>query len=490
MALSKQDRITMSGKIIGIPDENAIVENQKAQIIAQQQDAIKNDAVNKALQDPFDAKINVYQKEFNLIDGKKRTEVTEDIINTAAKGEYGNGFFLADPQNPIPSVPDGVWKFFAPMSYTYAIGKKFNEQYDTEPLGEQPILSVINSLISQVESFVDATRASGQKCIEVGECSGETPSGSGTTEALCLTNGGTWTVSDEIVPSPEIQSVLNNLKTQIQNWEDSLTQQQSFIQINDSDVPARQVENQTAYDDITPIINLINNWQGIQDFDTITPLPSNCNDFNNMGYNEYCSNPSYTNQFDCVFNGGTWFSSFQQSKLSPTQIQILKDAITERTTFLSTRISQLNTYFGTIVQDTSTGALVSQSGWYGSRYLIIDSRLNLMSGTANGKFGAEKSLATQNQIKASNETSAAAYDLTMKATKAIAPGLDTNYISVEDSSFFNVGDRIYVVADNQEELSGSIESIEGNRLKLTFKVPKKYNLGNRTRVYKLLNTPI
>lgn len=87
-------------------------------------------------------------------------------------------------------------------------------------------------------------------------------------------------------------------------------------------------------------------------------------------------------------------------------------------------------------------------------------------------------------------TTAAAYDLTMKATKATAPGLATSYLNVQNASSFKVGDDVYVVADDQEELSGKIEEVSKNRVKLTFNIPKKYTVANKTRLYKLVNDPI
>ena len=250
MALSKEDRITMSKKIVTIPDDNAVVEVIKKQVLAQQKIAIENDNVNAALQEPYNQKINSYQPEYNLIDGKKRTILTENLINAAAKGENRNGFFLADPEFPIPSVPDGVWKFFAPMSFCYAIGKKNNEQYDAEPLGEIQTLNRIKPILKQIEGFIDATRASGKKCSQEGVCQG----GSGSTQQECLSNGGTWTLQDVIVDSPEIQSKLNDLKSEIQTWTNSLNGQKSNIQISDLDVAARQAENQAAYDYIGPLL--------------------------------------------------------------------------------------------------------------------------------------------------------------------------------------------------------------------------------------------
>lgn len=491
--INKQDRIAMSKKIVEIPDQNKIVDDVIQQIKKLQAEAIKNDALNAAVQLPYDEKINAYQLEFNYIDAKKRSVLTEDIINSAAKLEVGNGFYLANPQSPIPSVPSGVWKFFSPMSYTYAIGKEFDETYSVEPLGEEPFISNINGLISQVESFIEATRASGKKCETGGSCTGETPPGSGTTEGLCIANGGTWEATGTIVPSPEIQAVIDDLKIQIQNWEDSLNAQYSSIVLPEPEVPVREAENQAAYDDITNSLAIINSWQSIQDFDTSTTLPDNCPDFENMGYVPFCSgedNPPQLTEAACLLDNGTWIEAFQDSKLSPTQIQILKDEIAARTSFIATRKAQLESYFGDIVQDANTGKLTSYTGWYGERFLIIDSRINLISGSANGKFGAEKSIETQLQIKDSNATTAAAYGLVMLATKAVAPGIDTNYLNVLSSDGFNVGDRVYVVANDQEELSGSISEIIGNRIKLTFKIAKKYTTSNKTRLYKILNNII
>jgi len=53
-----------------------------------------------------------------------------------------------------------------------------------------------------------------------------------------------------------------------------------------------------------------------------------------------------------------------------------------------------------------------------------------------------------------------------------------------------MGDKVYVVADDQAELVGVVREISGNRLKLNFVVPKKYTTGNATRVYKLVTNTI
>lgn len=435
--LSKQDRISMSKKIVDIPEENAIVDNVKLQILAKQQQAIKNDEVNAKLQLPYTNIINLYQPEFNHIDGKKRTELTEAMIESAAKGEPNNGFFLANPNTPTPTVPDGVWKAFSPMSFCYAIGAGPLETYPVEPLGEEPAIAQINSLITQIETYAVSARATGSQCVTAPNPS---PPPANTTTLVAL---------------PAIQTLLTNLKSQVTTWKGALNAQKSVIVLSET-VATRLAQNQAAYNAIDPVIPMLVAWEALIDFNAAGSCPLS----------------------------ESW-GSYGTNKLHPNGLQMLKDTITYRNPFLTTRKAQLNSYFGSIAQ-SPTGEISSATGWYGERFLIIDSRLNIISGSANGKYGAEKAIATQNQVQASNTTTAMAYDLTMKATKAVAPGLDTNYLNVQDASIFNVGDRIYVVANNQEELSGSIEEKNGNRLKLTFKVPKKYTLGNQTRVYKLV----
>jgi hypothetical protein len=437
MANDQKDKIRMSMEIISIPDENATVENVKLQILAQQQEAIKNDAVNAALQKPYDEIINKYQIELNYITGWKRTELTEDIINAAAKNENRNGFFLADPEFPIPSVPKGVWTFFAPMSFCYAIGKQPNEQY-IYSVGEERSIRNIKKVIKDAGSYSVSARATATECV-----SNPTPPPTYISNSLSA-----------------VQDLVNDLKKQVQDWIDALNSEKAGIVLADENT-TRLSQNQTAYDEIDPVIQNLEAWQ------------SNFADFSSGS---------------CPLSE-SW-NSYSPVKLDPDSFNVLQTIIEDREAFLETRKTQLNGHFGQIVQDKSTGEVSKTTGWYGKRYLILDSRLNVISGSANGKFGAEQALATQDQIKSSNNTTAAAYDLAMRATKSVAPGLDTPYLNVEDASNFEVGDSVYVVADDQEELEGEILEKNKNRVKLTFNIPKKYTLANLTRLYKLVNDPI
>jgi len=320
--LTKEERIQMSKKIIAVPEENKSAEFVKQQILAQKAQFEKDDALNASLQAPYNDVINAYQLEYNYIDGNLRTELTEGLVLAAAKQEKDNGFFIADPDQPLPSLPDGVWKFFNPAGFTYAIGKNRLETYDPEPLGEEPILTNINDLITEIEAISIPTRATGDEC---------TPG----------------TPNDTIGPNAEIQDLIQQLKDEVQLWEDSLNAQASSIVLPEPNSASREVENQAAFDDTQDAIAVIDAWQAVQDFDT-SVTATTCAAFNSLNYSGSCSDPTYTDQVTCELNGETWTGALQDSKLSPTQLQNIKDEVVARTAFIVTRKSQLDGHFGTV----------------------------------------------------------------------------------------------------------------------------------------------
>ena len=436
--LSKQDRIEISKKLVGIDDELSGYEDLRLQAIAATVDAQNKDNPNKKILDEKTALINPYQKEIRYFDGNTRTELTEIIMEDAARRKINNSFFPNNTQTSLPSVPDGIWKYFVPFSGNHAIGKGVNELYPvTAQRIEQEILDDIEVQIAIVESAGISNRATGQVCIV------DTP--------------------DYYEPDTVVTDALDELKLLIQEWEDMLNDEKTEIPTNDISA-TRQTGNNTAIADIDSAISIIDAWQAIQDYDTATALPATCAEFD-----------------------GKTESYWQQTKLQPTTLQTIKDEIDARQLFIPIRLAELtDDYLGSITQDLSNGNLTGFTGLYGERMLYIDMRLNVLSGTLSNLIGLELSEEVQIQFKNGTNIAAAAYSLAMSATKAVAPGLDTKYLNVLSASLFNPGDRVYLIANDQEELSGSIVSKDGNRLELSFKVPKKYTLNNVTRIYKVL----
>lgn len=468
-SFTKEDRIEISKKLTNVPKEVQQAEEQAAVIDVNIVKKEKEDAPTKKLIEERNVYINIYQDELKLLDGITRSELTEQVMVDSVNRVLNNSFFPNDSTTLLPSVPDGVWKNLTPLVKTHAIGKNNFEVFpSTTGRDEQDIISDINAKISTIESYIVPTRATGQECVASGSCMGEMPPGSGVDQATCIANGGTWTVGPDIrQPSPEFQGHLTDLKDLVQEWEDILNSQKSIIPFAPNPDPnsPRQAGNDAAVADINNAISIIDTWQAVQDFDTTTSLPLDCDDFEDMIEDD-----------------------FEQSKALPITLQTLKDELVARSLYASTRESDLkgNTYLGSVSQDLNTGEITAYNGLYGERMRFIDMRINSAGGSLTTLVGLKNGKNFTNTLKAVSENAGGALSLVMAASLVAAPGLDTKFLNLKDASKFNAGDRVYVVANDQQELSGSIVSKDGNRVELTFNVSKKYTLANQTRLYKLL----
>lgn len=470
--LTQQDRIEISGKLAGIDDEVARSDAILEEVGNQKKDLENKDAPNKKFLDNKTVLINPYQNELSYLDGIVRTELTEQIIDDSARKLLNNSFFPNDPQTPLPSIADGVWKNFPPFSGTHAIGKTEFEVYpSTGNRTESDIIADINSKIAQIEAVIVPTRATGKVCAGgFGSCSDPLYSDQSTCEA----NGGTWTEStgDEYSSDPIVQGLLTELKTLIQEWEDILNSEKNAIPSSTLDSNAtRTIQNNAAIADIDNTISIIDVWQAVQDFDITTSLP--------VG----------DEGTGCSLFSGLTEGDFEQAKLQPTTLQIIKDETVARQAFVTTRISQLtgDDYLGSIDQDLSAGTINGTTGLYGSRFLYIDMRINLIEGTLSKVVGAEAAETAQGQSKDAKGVAKQALQDVMYVSKFAAPALGTKFLNLQDASGFSAGDRVYVYADEQNELSGSIVSVNRNRVELTFNVPAKYTTNNNSRIYKILN---
>lgn len=437
MALSQAERIEISKKIIDIPLQNAAFDRIK-NTLDQSSEALTNeDNANKSLMDDLTALITPYQSEFTQLDGNVRVTLTEQMVIDSANKVKQNFFFPNDPDVLLPNVPDGIWKFFPPFSGNVAIGRNYDESFTTTDR-EQDKIDAINAQVAIVEAASDAIRSTGLEC----------------------TSG---MPSDSFAPEPVIQQAVIDITAAVNDWRAFLVAQQGLIPTTDPDT-GRQTQNNTAIADITNAISIIDTWLALVDFDTTTTIPITCP------------------LFDASVPG-----DFVPSKLRSIELQVLKDEITDRQSFITTRISQLNTNLGTVGQDLSTGEINnSGSGLYDDRFKSINIRLNLLGGSLNKKLSTENGKAAQDALKATNDAAADLYQSVMKVSIFVAPASNNGTIHVENASEFSIGDTIYVVAESQSELTGTISNIDGNTVFLDISIPEKYTHENRSRLYKLV----
>lgn len=461
MALTQDERISISKKLIDIPVEDAQSDLIQAQLEAVKGVAEKEDAANKTLMDEPTTLINLYQSELQRYDGNGRTQLAEqDIIDSADK-ILQNPFFPNDSTVPLPNIPDGVWKNFTAFSGNKAIGKNYNESY-TPVQKEQDLIDAINAAIATAQSFSEATQGTGKSCEESGSCS--MPEYDNQTD--CENNGGTWTASDNITSDAAMVAAMDALKSAVQAWEDFMNTTYAVIPTAGQDADAtRLTQNNASRQSITDTIADVDIWQAYPDFDTTTSLPTTCAGFNALGFGDLVS----------------------PIKLNPTSLSVLQNAMTARTTFInSTRIGQITTILGSVTQDFDSGEILATSGFYGTRFRFIDMRLNLIRGSLNKLKGIENGQLAQEEAKQANASAAIALSTVMVASRFRAPSTGTSVIHLLDASGFSPGDSAYIVANTQQEIAVTINSITGNAVFLDTNIPKKYREIDGARLYKEL----
>lgn len=460
MPLSKDDRIAFSKKIVETPLLITSINKSKESIQKEKEKAQKLDQAHKNLVDSKTTLIDAYQGELLKLDGVTRSNLTEiDQVN-AANMVQGNFFYPNDPANPPPGTAPALWTKTKPYGKNKAIGKFYNEAYGTTVTKESDLVSPIQSDISSVQSTFDLMeRVTGQKCITVGGCS--LPAY--TTQPTCLLNGGTWTTPvDSIVTYPEMHAALENLKTKVNAFRSYLIVEAATIYLLDSNT-TRKNESQAALDNINNVIvPAIDAWLATPDFNTAHTATT------------------------CVAFHSYNASLLAPTKMSTTTVNTLLSAFISRDAFVSSRKAQIEGYLGTVNQDLGTGD-VTGAGLYFERWGFVQLRLNILGGSLFSLKGFDRAQSAQDEQISNANTAKSTYESTLKCSAFSAPATGTHFLSLKSSTGFAVGDTVFVIAEDQPELVRTIESIDGNRLKLTETVPANYKDSAFGRVYKDLS---
>lgn len=461
MALSQEDRISISKAFVSAPAEKAQIAQNKVQIELSKVEIQKKDTANKGLVDAQTALIDPYQSEIVIKNGVIRTVLTEQMQIDAADRKIGNFFFPNEQSVPLPSVPDGIWKYFSPFFGSYGIGKQKLETYGSTTPHEQSIITDINAQIAILESFPLIQRTTGQSCEESGTCSIPMH----TTEAACLLNGGVWTPGPDVIANlASIQTAMSTLLSKISNWQTNLnstTSALSAIAAVDLD-SARITTKNTEQTSVTNTLSAITTWLAYPDFNTAHGQTT-C-----AGFNAYNA------------------SLLAPTKAYTTQLNTLKAAITARSSQITTRLGEVTGYLGGVTQDPSSGDITGGSGFYLSRAKAMNLRLHAMGGSLSALKGADKSIAALDQFSKNKDDAVAVYQTAMVATLLRAPANGTDKIHVKDATNFAVGNQIFIITDSQPELSRTIQAISGTMFTLDQPVSQIYKESGFGRVYKLL----
>lgn len=454
--LSQQDRIAFSLQIVGSADQIRGLDMAKSQLQAEIEKTMKLDNANKNLFDPVNGLVNSYQSELGTLDGLGRSTFNEQNIQDSANKKIQNYFFPNDMNVTVPSLAStqNIWIRIKPFALTYAIGKNYTEAYGSVTK-EPDLISAIQSLISSASGQTNMENTTGQHCV-FGTCSNPIY----TDESSCELNGGIWNAADAVITFPTVQTLASNIISAVNSLKSFLLSEVTTITLNDPD-SANQTQNQAAIDDINNvIIPALNTWLAYPTFNT-SHGQTTCSGFN--GYNSNLLAPT---------------------KLHSTQLAALQSALNTRSSFVSTRISQISTILGNVSQDINTGNLTSSSGLYGKRYGFLLLRLNTLGGTLMSLTGMQTASGAQDSIKANIIDTRNAYYSILPTSIFEAPGNGTAIVHLVDVSFLSPGNLVYIIAEGQEEIVRAVKSINGNAVTLNDVIPAKYRPSEKARLYK------
>jgi hypothetical protein len=437
MALSKQDRIVFSKKVVSSSDEIASIDKAKEQLLVVKAKALETDNAHKNLFDPKNLLTTSYENEIKYLDGNIRISPTETDFQNAANLLSGNYFYPITLSSLPPSL-SAPWNKTKPYALNIAVGKKYNETYDTTT-AEPSLISLITSAISSIETtYQQIQRVTGQTCTTV-----STPP----------------PPVDTISTLTQLHTDLTDLITKVQNWKTFLQTESSGIYTLDSNT-TRKTESIAAKNNIDlTVIPAINTWLAYTNFNTAHGQTT-CTGF-------FAYNPN----------------SLGATKLRVAELNALKTAISNRSAFILTRVSQLTGYLGTLSQNLSNGD-VSGSGLYYERYLIINLRLNLLNGSLIEYNSFDKAISAQQDQQSAITSALTTYQSVIKAAKFLSSATGTEYVQMFSVDNFNVGDQVYLTTDTQEEIVRNIVEISGKRIKFSQPVPAKYRETDYGRIYK------
>lgn len=436
MPLSKDDRLIFSLKQVSAADQIKSISAAQGLVQSQVAQVQQLDNANKNLFDPVNTRISSYQVEFGYIDGNSRTTISEQNILDAVNKKLKNSFFPNDTTTSVPSLSsfNNVWTKVVPFALNYGIGKNYSEAYTVIP-NENNLITTALGYITSSNSYTDIQNTTGQSC---------TPG----------------VPTDTIANDPAIQTLASNLIQSINDLKAVLLSEVSSIVTNDTN-PVIQSQNNAAINDINNIIlPALNTWLGYVTFNTAHGQTT-CTGFN--GYNSNLLAPT---------------------KLHSTQKAALQSALLARQSFLSTRVSQLNSLLGTIVQDVNTGSITSSSGLYGQRYSFLVLRIDSVTGSLTQLNSFQSTINAQEQIKSTINQNKNTYFSILPTSIFAAPANGTNTINLTNASFLSVGDTVYIAAENQEELQRAVKNVSGNVVTLNDTVPSKYRPADKARLYK------
>jgi hypothetical protein len=482
--LTQPQRIQISGEQLDIPLKVQAALDTQAQLAGVKADLLAKDGSVKIFFDKFNGIVDAYQTERRWIDGTTYSTVVESDVTDAAQRKPGNKF--------LPT--DGSWIQFQPKLHNSALGNPTTTSPDYEleifskPIEDDGLTVLLDFILNgQISGVADDTLA-----VDYIPGSGtmEVTTGGQTIGKLIIVEGGgfsglflvtdvttvtTLTVTEIVAPDGTLPMTSSNVEENITAFTN--TERNTLVSTLFQNV-LTGITNKVA-----PIVIMwetaINNQlaQLNLNVDNRSPQASEISaaiaDINNA--------KSIIDVWQALPNTGTLGND---SKFVDVQLGALQSEVVARTSFSSTRNTQVTTALGTVnqaIDGTFTG-----SGIYHERFKQIDLRINAAGGPLTEYYEKNMADSALSQIVTTAINTQTTYETELRSEPLDANADGTNTILVASVTGFSVSDTVFIVSDTQSEITGTITGISGLNITLSITVSNLYLKAERARIYKQL----
>lgn len=483
MALTQPQRIQISGEMVDLPLKVQAALDTQTQLAGVKTDLQNKDSSLKIFFDKYNDIANAYQTERRWVDGTTYSTITNTDVDDSAQKKPGNKFFPTD----------GSWINFQPKKHASSEGLPTSNSTDeeleifTKSLQTGGLTALLDFLLNgQTSAVANDTLGA---AYNPGAGTMTVTTGGQTVGKLLIVEGGGFsglflvtaavgpllTVTEVIAPdgilpmttstvkenitaftnterNTLVSTLYQNVLTELTNkiiasvltWETAISNQLTQLNLNTDSRSPQAAEITAAKADITNAKNIIDTWQALPNTGTL----------------------------------GT-DSKFVNVNITPLQAEVIA-----RTSFSTTRNTQITTALGSISQagnGTFTGV-----GIYFERFNQINLRINLAGGPLTEFYEKSVADAALSQIVNTANTTSTTYNSELRTEPLSVNANGTTTITVASVTGFAVSNTVFVMADTLTELTGTITGISGLNITLSFVVPNTYTKELKARIYKQL----
>lgn len=484
MILTQQQRIDISRDLVTLADKVEDSEVAQASLEDQKDQLETSDNNLKLFFDELNLRIDSYFQEIAWLNGDNYVELTEANLISSAKKEFGNIFFPTD----------GSWSKFQPQANPPSngdpIGSQAGDELEvlTDSIEDYGVLAtidfILNGQTSGVADDLTTSSYSGGNGVTINVTTGGQTIGNylildnGTDSALVKVTNTT------LAPSITVDTIIAPVGTLLAGT----TVRENIAGFSNAD---RQTLTPTFGANVLVglkniLIQSVLDWE-IAVNNQLTGINANTSAevLNPGGAKEVAENT-----IDIIDTWQALPDSGLTGKLVDGNIDAIEnEAIYKEGTWIPAREAEIVGFLGSV--SSNPDGTYTGTGLFLERFDTINARINLVGGPLSEFYEKDVAISGLQQIIDTSNLQISIFENELLAIALIGGGRGTNAVVVEDASDFSISDSIFVVADGDTELSGTIQNIQvvdltTTVITLSFVVPTSYTAGEIARLYKLV----